>query len=145
MADEYYLAHPLDLRKKVRKEELRLEAITGISLVNPFYDIKRFDVKAIDAGEITRWDHRLDYKGIVQNDLSLIDKYRKVVAYAKRGALSIGTICEMWHARTSHYPILLVTADLHQHPWMRYMILGEGSYHFLNWDDLIEYFLKGGR
>lgn len=36
-----YLAHPLDSHKVIRERELLFEEVTGIDLVNPFYDIHR--------------------------------------------------------------------------------------------------------
>ena len=55
--DNFYLAHPFEARKNVRKWELGFEKRTGINLFNPFYDgDEREDVEKADQDRRIRYE-----------------------------------------------------------------------------------------
>jgi len=115
----FYLAHPFHDRTFVRKWELEVEHDLPVTLLNPFYDTGRQDIVAIDAGEKDRYD--LDAEKIVEGDLALIDKCKKIVAWAS-GAYSVGTVMEAMYAWTRQYPVYLIAENgCGKHPWWRYI------------------------
>lgn len=116
---ELYLAHPLDSRKEIREWELEFEKRTGITLVNPFYDTERKDVERIDAGRVERYE-KLIPKEIVERDLKEIDNSNGTVAFVT-GALSYGTIMEMFYTKMSNKPLYSIISNGHEnHPWLKY-------------------------
>lgn len=115
----FYLAHPLDERKKVREWELEFENRTGIILINPFYDTERKDVERIDAGRAERYE-KLNPNEIVKRDLEEISKTDATVAFVT-GALSYGTIMEIFYTKQKKKPLYLIISNGHEnHPWLRY-------------------------
>uniref|UniRef100_A0A6M3KE59 Nucleoside deoxyribosyltransferase n=1 Tax=viral metagenome TaxID=1070528 RepID=A0A6M3KE59_9ZZZZ len=139
-----YLAHPLDLRAQIREIELEIERTTGVELHNPFYDSDRDDIYDIDAGKMRRTDKSLDFKAIVEGDLSNIDESDGLVAYIERGIHSIGTMFELWNTSMLHADkeIFVVSPDSLNHPWIRYLLDYSGGQGFTNWDDFIKWILE---
>lgn len=115
-----YLAHPFGSRKKIREWELKVEAETGVELINPFYDATRQDVEEIDSGRADRYE-KLVPTTLVERDLKLINKSQGIVAIVD-GALSYGTIMEIVYAsRFFHKPVYMVVSNGHyKHPWLQY-------------------------
>lgn len=133
-----YLAHPLVLRKKIRKIELKIERETGLELENPFYDDicgNRHDVKQMDKGKMERDDSILDYKQIVENDLTAISKCDGVVCYIEKGVYSLGTLFEAWSAMVTGKQVYVVSPDSLMHPWVRYLIFKSGGRGWDSWAD----------
>ena len=119
----YYLAHPIIKRQYIREQELIFEKNTRIVLINPFYDgYERIDVVEIDKGLKKEWDTSLDYKRIVETDLSSIDSTKGIIAYVERGIFSIGTSMEIWYAYTHKKVIYIVTPNCDTHPWLKYVV-----------------------
>lgn len=114
-----YLAHPFDSRDYVREMELQLEAQCGVNIVNPFYDLTRDDIEAIDSGRQSRCE--ANYVQIVERDLTAIACSDGVIAVVD-GALSYGTIMEIFAAANVYgLPVILYcTNGHHDHPWLRY-------------------------
>jgi len=135
-----YLAHPLDLRHEIRQIELEIENLTGIELINPFYDTGRDDIEAIDRGEKTRSSQDLNPATIVGKDLGQIMVSDGVIAYIDKKVHQIGTICECWACAVQyHKPVYVVSADCLTHPWVRFMIASSGGEGFESWDAFIKW------
>lgn len=134
-----YLAHPLDSRKEIREIELKVEAETGIKLMNPFYDCGRTDIVEIDAGKKTRFDENLDFVGIVNNDIYQVYDSDGIVAFIG-DTPSIGTTCELWFALSIGRPIYVVSEKFTMHPWVRYMVTVSKGKAFKTWEEFAEYF-----
>lgn len=116
---KFYLAHPFDTRKWVRKWELKLEKEFGVVLVNPFYDLVRSDIEQIDAGRNERYE-KLDPIELVNRDLSAIHSADGLVGIID-GSLSYGTIMEIVYAWSYHLPVYsIITNGHHGHPWLMY-------------------------
>ena len=114
-----YLAHPFDSRKYVRDWELFVETKYNINLINPFYDISREDVEAIDRGFVDRYE-ALEPKELVKRDLSAIIGSDGVIAIVD-GALSCGTIMEIVYAKMLNKTIDIIITNGHElHPWLLY-------------------------
>lgn len=114
----FYLAHPFDSRKYIREWELKVEKKFGIELCNPFYDVRRDDIVAIDANRTDRY--QVDPAAIVRGDLTLIRKSKGIVAIID-GALSYGTIMEIVHGCFLSKPVYIIVTNGHsQHPWIQY-------------------------
>ena len=132
-----YLAHPIAVRKDVRREELMIEERTGVELVNPFYDTGRDDIHRIDRGEIDRWE--VPCRPLVDEDISLICDTDALVAVLCDG-LSIGTIMEMVYAYQAKTPVYVIDlCGKGPHPWVRY----HSTRTFTSWRDF-ENVLKEG-
>ncbi len=113
----YYLSHPWDTRKMMRQWELRIEVDYDLEIINPFYDINRDDVLAIDNGIAGRYE-RLDPEVIVSRDLTAIAQSDGVIAYVD-GSVSYGTIMEMVYAYQLNRAISLICTNGHEdHPWL---------------------------
>ena len=117
---KFYLAHPFDARKRIRRWEKDFEKRTGIELVNPFYDeVDRTDVEKIDAGRAERYE-KLIPSDLVERDVDYIKKSDGVVAFIT-GDLSYGTIQEMVYAFRYHKPVIAIVTNGHEnHPWLQY-------------------------
>ncbi|MCE5185044.1 MAG: nucleoside 2-deoxyribosyltransferase [Planctomycetaceae bacterium] len=114
----FYLAHPFDSRLSRRQWELETEETLGIELVNPFYDLVRDDIDAIDAGKRERYHG--DPASIVLRDLEALASCDGVVAFVD-GNLSYGTIMEIAYAYTLGVPVYLCCTNGQQdHPWLAY-------------------------
>ena len=123
-----YLAHPFDTRFDMRQWELRMESnLDGLELINPFYDIDRADVLAIDEGRMERY--AADPAAIVTRDIQALRLADGFCGYVN-GALTYGTIMEiayawLWHGIKDKehvdYPVELIVTNGHQdHPWLRF-------------------------
>jgi len=114
----YYLAHPFDSRHILREWELYLESTFGVEVVNPFYDIERQDIEAIDANRVGRYEVCPD--AIVQRDLDAISKVDGIIAIVD-GSVSYGTIMEIVYAYLYGKTIHIICTNGHiNHPWLRY-------------------------
>lgn len=135
--DRYYLAHPFDSRIEMRQKELQWEAAYEIEIVNPFYDLNRDDVKAIDEGYTDRYF--ADPCQLVNRDLTAILNSNGVIAYVN-GMLSYGTIMEIVWSHIFHIPVYLIcTNGHHGHPWLKY----HTEDIFISFEDFEEGFLSG--
>jgi len=139
-----YLAHPFDRRKQIREVELGIEKITGIELHNPFYDSTREDICSIDAGREDRCSPSMNFRAIVEGDLSSIDDSDGIVAYIENGVHSIGTMFELWNTAMlcEDKYVFVVSADSLGHPWIRYLLDYSGGQGFLNWKDFTNKILE---
>jgi len=115
----FYLAHPFDTRHDIRKWELEVEKVTGLKIINPFYDTPRDDVVGIDEGRDGRYE-KLDPLELVPRDVRAIRKADGVIAFVT-GDLSYGTIQELVYAYLDAAPVYLVCTNGHEdHPWLVY-------------------------
>jgi len=113
-----YLAHPFPLRHELRVWELHLEVSLGITILNPFYDLSREDVIAIDQGSMARYAP--DAQELVERDLAAIKGCSAVLAYVN-GAFSIGTPQEIVYAYLWGIPVYCLVSNGHEdHPWLVY-------------------------
>jgi nucleoside 2-deoxyribosyltransferase len=113
-----YLAHNLNVRKKIRKLELQIEKECNIDLLNPFYDTDRDDIEDIDKGLTTRWE--LPYENcvnLVAKDKGNIDKCDALVAIIEKP--SIGTTLEIAYAKQQGKKVIVVSEVYSEHPWIR--------------------------
>lgn len=112
-----YLAHPIIHRHEVRKQELLFEKLTGVELLNPFYDTERNDIKLIDDGAADRFGMSLE---IVENDLELI-RSSDGLLYVPGGHESIGSAMEIAYAKQFGKPVYIIEpGELAKHIWLRY-------------------------
>jgi hypothetical protein len=135
-----YLAHPLELRTQIREIELKIEQETGIEIQNPFYDSGRDDIEDIDNGKKGRSDLSLDFKAIVEKDLSSIDECDGIVAYIEKGIYTIGTLFELWNTAMGYEDkvVYVVSPDSLGHPWIRYLLDYAGGKGFSSWEEFAE-------
>ena len=133
-----YLAHPLVLRKEIREIELDIEAVTGVEILNPFYDTGRDDIYEIDAGRKSREDKGLDYRAIVKKDLGHIAECDGIVSYIEKEVYSLGTLFETWDTMVRYEDkiIYIVSPDCLMPPWIRYLVDSSRSKGFSSWEDL---------
>jgi hypothetical protein len=133
-----YGGHPMDARFDFRQWELQLESDYEIEIVNPFYDINRDDIVAIDEERKDRFD--TDSKQIVFRDVGAIqDCIDGMIAYLPPDAEICGTFMEMVYANMLNRDVYTVcTNGNHNHPWIK-----EHSYdiftskeEFAEWLDL---------
>ena len=112
----YYFAHPFGSRAIIRQKELEWESRYDIEIVNPFSDLSRNDVVALDEGRITR--RQLDHHLIVNRDLVAIQSCDAMIAYID-GSPSKGTPMEIFYAWQFHKPVYLIVTDGDQdHSWL---------------------------
>lgn len=123
MKTDFYLAHPLNMRHKVRdKLQVPLQEM-DYSVHNPFYnkDLKpRQDVALIDEGRAMLYDISLARAhGIVRGDLNAIDNAGAMIVYLPHPG--IGTSMEIFYAgHVLEKPIFIVTTDAYmRHPWIQ--------------------------
>jgi nucleoside 2-deoxyribosyltransferase len=122
-----YLAHNFEIRKKIRKWELRMEGKYNINLDNPFYDHDRNDIRALDNLEDGSPEQDRYFKErntdamvelIVEGDLELIRKSDGIVTQIK--SPSIGTSMEIiMAARIYGIPVYVITKKYAFHPWIK--------------------------
>jgi len=123
-----YLAHNFNIRKQIRKWELKMEGKYNIILDNPFYDHDRNDIKSLDKLEDDSPEQVQYFKerntltmvdSIVEGDLELIRKADGLVTRIK--SPSIGTSMEIFFAsRILRIPVYIITkAKLANHPWIK--------------------------
>jgi nucleoside 2-deoxyribosyltransferase len=119
-----YLAHPFDERHAVREWQLNTK-IEGVEFINPFYDITRADIEAIDKTNITRAEiedgtHVLaSPETIVRRDIEAISACDVLMAY-HTNAKSIGTLMEMVYGFTMGLEMHSVCVASAHHPWIQY-------------------------
>ncbi|MBI2666759.1 hypothetical protein HYX13_04055 [Candidatus Woesearchaeota archaeon] len=118
MTLDLYLGHSLASRKEIRVWELAFEERTGISLINPFYDQDRADIRALDRGER---GVELPFQQVVQNDLRLIQQTDATLALVDK-ATSLGLPMEVVYASQVYYkPVYAIVLDgRERHPWILY-------------------------
>ena len=116
----FYGAHNFNLRHWFRQWELHLESKYEIQIVNPFYDVNREDVKAVDDGLKPRYNG--DYTIVVQSDLKLVEDSHAVIACID-GSFGLGTPMEMFYARhvLSKAVFAICPPEHIDHPWLRYV------------------------
>ncbi len=144
----FYLAHPFDTRKIVRRMELLIEDVTGIELVNPFYDLDRNDVVQIDTGRAGRYE-KLDYTQLVLQDLEVIESCPDgLVAYIPWDCFQFGTPCECWYAMEQGRPVYIISEQHYNHPWIKFIARQSGGEVFKGWgafDEWIEFAIGHNR
>lgn len=118
---DFYLAHPKGSRHLVRNWELGFEKRTGIQLINPFYDVNRPEIIALDKGEIPEIQPTSDE--IVTSDLELVQIAKRGLIAIVDGAPSIGTFHEILYSNKIFKKLetyAIVTDGRHNHPWIVY-------------------------
>lgn len=113
-----YLAHPLADRLFHRLWETGFEERTGIDLINPFYEVHRDDIAALDAGGMKM---STPFTKIVLDDLAAIQSTEGIVAVVNKHS-SIGTIMEICYTKVMYnMPVYVICTDgRHNHPWLKY-------------------------
>ncbi len=132
-----YLAHPFDTRHYVRQQELMVEHLTGLELVNPFYDTDRQDAIDIDEGRAGRYE-KLDPLKLVSKDLAVIRSCSSLVAYVPDGFFQFGTPCECWYAMSIGREVSIISPEHHEHPWIKYIATMSGGYRYDGFQEFIE-------
>ena len=113
-----YGAHPFSYRKWFRQWELHLEVKFDIEIVNPFYDLAREDIKAIDEGLMNRYE--ADHNTLVDRDLEAISDCEGVIAIIN-GDGSYGTPMELVYAHNWSKTVHAIIMNGHEnHPWLKY-------------------------
>jgi nucleoside 2-deoxyribosyltransferase len=122
----YYLAHPFDSRKEMKKWGEEFERKTGIKIINPFYSEIRSDIVIADNeyDSISREEREemvvTKYKEIVEKDLEKIKKSDGIIAFVN-GMRSIGTFMEIVYAsQIYHKPVYTIALKDNKHPWIKY-------------------------
>lgn len=122
MKHDFYLAHPIDVRHKVRDELQKPLQELGYVVKNPFYDEDlqpRQDVDAIDAGRAILYDiSPMRARQIVEGDLKAIDRAESIIVYLPKP--SIGTSMELFYAShvKNKYSLVATTEAYQKHPWI---------------------------
>lgn len=127
MTETLYLAHNFEIRKRIRKWELKIESKFNINLDNPFYDHDRNDIKALDNLKDGSPEQDQYFKerntdtmvdSIVEGDLELIRKSDGIITRIK--SPSIGTSMEIiMAARIYSIPVYVITKKYAFHPWIK--------------------------
>ena len=113
-----YGAHPFDYRQWFRQWELHLEVKFDIEIINPFYDLSRDDIKAIDEGLMGRYEP--DPTEIVERDLGAIADSDGILCVIN-GSGSYGTPQEMVYAHLWGKPVFTLCLNgRERHPWLAY-------------------------
>jgi nucleoside 2-deoxyribosyltransferase len=121
-----YLAHPIAMRKEVRKWELQFEKKTGIELVNPFYDhtennpesedIKNFDEGKAKPNTLKNKDYATN---IMEDDLDTIYGCNGIVAFVEPDQDSFGTPMEIFfNSYNLNRPTYIITKNMSGHAWI---------------------------
>jgi hypothetical protein len=132
-----YLAHPLLHRHRVREIELEIEEETGLDLLNPFYDVERDEVTAIDAGTQDRWFG--DPNIIVPRDLGNLKDCDGLLALPCGGG-GLGMYMEIVYASTWGKPVYIIEGtELSKHIWLRF----HAKKIFPNFTEFIEDYKRG--
>lgn len=122
MKFDFYLAHPIGARHKVRDELQRPLQEIGYVVKNPFYDEAlqpRQDVDDIDAGRAALYEITGERaREIVKGDLDAIDRSEAIIVYLPWP--SVGTSMELFYAgHVKKMCAYTVTTDaLQMHPWI---------------------------
>jgi len=115
---DYYLAHSLDIRNKVRYYQEKIEKELNLCLFNPFYDSDRNDIEDIDNGDISRWE--LSYEqceDIVKEDKENLRKCEGYLGIIEEP--SIGTVLEMGYAYSLGKEVVVISDLYVNHPWVK--------------------------
>lgn len=124
MTPTFYLAHNFNLRKIIRKWELRIEGMYNINLDSPFYDnlnrveeMKILDSMKDESKEQKNYFSTRNSKSIIDDDLTKIRKSDGIVAIAND--TRIGTPMEIFFAsRILRIPVYVITKKYANHPWI---------------------------
>lgn len=136
MPEEYYLAHSLATRKEIREWELGFENRTGILLRNPFYDVKRDDIKKLDSGEKVE----LDAIVVVERDLQGVKECKDGIVVIIDKGTSVGSLQEMVYGHIWKKAVYsIVTDGREKHPWLAY----HSTKLFTNQDIFEEWMING--
>lgn len=119
-----YLAHNFEIRRTIRKWELKMEGKYNIILDSPFYDNKERakDMAIIDSfpdgsPEQKKYLYARSAEEIVEDDLDKIRKSDGIVALAE--VTRIGTPMEIFFAgRVLRIPVYVITKRYAHHPWI---------------------------
>jgi len=123
MKADFYLAHPIGLRHRIRDQlQIPLQEL-GYSVINPFYDADlqpRQDVKLIDEGRGQLYGiGPIRAREIVRSDLDAIDRSKAIIVNLPQPG--IGTSMELFYA--SHvlrkYAFTVTTDAYLLHPWIQ--------------------------
>lgn len=118
---QYYLAHQLKFRHEIRKIQKDLEYYYGISLINPFYDTERNDIKRIDNGTLQNTEMTVQEKEtVVFFDLAMIDNCDGVVCILLDHDV-IGSFMEIfyaWHDLDIPVYVICLVDKIRLHPWV---------------------------
>lgn len=146
-----YLAHNFDDRFKIRKIEKRLEKVYNIELLNPFYDVKRHDVRKLDEIGITRkeiygkiqlWNKKTCGL-LVERDLKAIRQSDGLLTIIH--SATIGTSMEIIScAYFYRMPVYIITNTHYGHPWIKYMVYISKGKLFKNLKELEIWLEKEG-
>lgn len=144
-----YLAHNFNDRFKIRKIERKLEKKYNIELVNPFYDVKRDDVRKLDKigetrkelyGKMQLWDEKM-CESLVERDLRAIrhsDGVFTIIHFP-----SIGTSMEIIScAYFYRMPVYIITKSHFAHPWLRHMAYISNGKIFKNLKEFEKWLVK---
>jgi hypothetical protein len=113
----------------MRLVELKMEADTGIELVNPFYDTQRIYTANIDNGLHGKYDN-LNFKTLVDLDLQHIADCDGVLAYVPDDVFLFGTACECWYALNEGMVVHIVSPSHSDHPWVKYITYFSTGHRF---------------
>ena len=92
----FYFTNPTYDRHKAREIQLKIEAETGLELVNPFYNkagVPTKEIKALDKGDRPE----VSEGEIIHNDLKLVRDHEGVIAYITKKT-SWGSISETFYS-----------------------------------------------
>ena len=121
---EYYLAHPFDARKWVRKWQIKIQKeLPKLKLTNPFYCKYWEQTENWKSGDESGEElyKKLNDKSIVKRDIYLIGKQKDGIIYVIDGNISYGTIQEIVYAKMFHKEVIgLVTNGHEKHPWLTF-------------------------
>lgn len=124
MRYDFYLAHPINMRHKIRDELQKPLQELGYAVRNPFYgeDLKPRHprVAKIDEGIWKPYDFGPKMsQEIVESDLNDINSVDSVIAYLPQPG--IGTSMELFYAShvTKKYTFVATAKDYLRHPWVQ--------------------------
>lgn len=119
--NKYYLAHPFNSRKYIRKWQLEFEKRTGFKFWNPFYPKRKWENYTTKDTSTEEYYKRIkDVNGLVEDDLRFMGKCPGVVAIID-GALSYGTIQEIVWANIFKKIVYVISTNKQSlHPFLLY-------------------------
>jgi hypothetical protein len=138
---DFYLAHPLLLRKIIRPIELAIEKEYDVDIFNPFYDVFRQEIEDIDNGKSSEYNAKFDHIEIVETDLFHLRNAKNLLCIVEEKQ-SIGTHCEMWDSVRDKRPIYIIATAHFNHPWLIYAHKVTGGSLSTCWNDFIEQVIK---
>jgi hypothetical protein len=115
-----YLAHPVNSRKFVRKWELKFEKDNGNILLNPFYDMKRFDIEDLDNK--VKKPRKKTPKACVEDDLAMLKKAKGGILAIIDDNIAVGTLQEIVYAKIWGLKVIsiILNEKFRNHPWLIY-------------------------